>query len=196
MTGGHTEEPGSLVTSALSHPGSAITGRFTAPRRRSLEGACPHHRSAAAPEGRASTLSVPRHWLVFTPQPQNVAWGAGQLQWSLWFAVPLMLCAAEMARVLRTIRLHLLCVPRVPMAFHASISHEVVRLLVPLTCSKLHLFPYGFLLLGKTMYHCSCRVALRFSIHDSYAILLLVLVPRYHPPRFHHRAAILGGCLH
>lgn len=141
MTGRHTEEPGSLVTSALSHPGSAITGRFTAPRRRSLGGACPHHPSAAAPEGRASTPSVPRHWLVFTSQPQNGAWWGGQLQWSLWFAVLLTLCTAEMARVLRTIRLHLLCVPRVPMAFHESISHEVVRLLAPSTWSKLHLFP-------------------------------------------------------
>lgn len=102
----------------------------------------------------------------------------GQLQWSLWFAVLLTLCTAEMARVLRTIRLYLLCVPRVPMASHASISHEVVRLLAPPTCSKLHLFPHSFLLFGKTMYHCSCQVALRFSIHDSYAELLLVLVPR------------------
>lgn len=140
MTGRHTEEPGSLVTSALSHPGSAITGRFTAPRRRRLERACPHHPSAAAPEGRASTPSVPHHWLVFMPR-NGTCGGAVAV-------VPLVCCAShavEMARVLRTIRLHLLCVPRVSMASHASISHEVIRLLAPPTCSKLHLFPHSFL---------------------------------------------------
>lgn len=138
MAGRHTGEPGSLVTSALSHPGSAITGRFTAPRRRSLEGACPHHPSAAAPEGRASTPSVPRHWLVFTPRMEHPEGAVA--------VVPLVCCAShvvEMAHVLRTIRLHLLCVPRVPMASHAvipvrepwckslpffCISREVIRL--------------------------------------------------------------------